>query len=67
MLLLNNLELFNFVQGVVVCADTGIVDLFKANDDGVADAALVNGDDLAGLTEPVRFGAEDADLRCSIR
>lgn len=57
------LDLLDLVERVVVGLHPGVVGLLEAHDDGVEHRArLVDGDDLAGVVEPVALGAEDLDL-----
>ena len=56
-------NLLDLVERVVVGLHAGVVGLLEADDDGVQHGArLVDGDDLAGVVEPVALGAEDLDL-----
>lgn len=56
-------NLLDLVERVVVGLHAGIVGLLEADDDGVQHGAgLVNGNDLAGVVEPVALGAENLNL-----
>jgi len=52
----------DLIERVVVGGHTRVVDLFKTNDDRVAHAGLVDGDNLAVIVEPVRLRAQNLNL-----
>jgi hypothetical protein len=56
-------NLLDLVERVVVRLHAGVVGLLEAHDNRVQHGPrLVDGDDLAGVVEPVALGAEDLDL-----
>ena len=60
---LSSSNLLDLVERVVVGLHAGVVGLLEADDDRVKHGSgLVDGDDLAGVVEPVALGAEDLDL-----
>ena len=53
----------DLIERVVVRGNTRVVDLFETNDNRVPHAGLIDGDDLAVVVEPVRFRAQNLNLR----
>ena len=61
--IINRRLVLDLIERVVVGRHTRVVDLFETNDDRVAHAGLVDGDDLAVVVEPVRLRAQNLNLR----
>lgn len=58
-----HLALFHFIQSVVVGGDASVIHLVKTDYDGIADAALIDRDDLADFPVPVRLRSHNAHLQ----